>query len=123
MNIIIDTHLFLWLLNAPEKLKKKHITILQDIDNIIYFSSISIAEMMIKSSIGKLEIDFDIMKMIDSMDIKLLNFTGNDALYLGTLPFHHKDPFDRMIISQAIVNDFFIISVDDKFKNYECKLL
>ena len=79
--------------------------------------------MMIKSSIGKLEIDFDIMKMIDSMDIKLLNFTGNDALYLGTLPFHHKDPFDRMIISQAIVNDFFIISVDDKFKNYECKLL
>ena len=57
------------------------------------------------------------------MGVDVLDFDANSALVLGTLPFHHRDPFDRMIISQAITKQYKIISVDKKFKLYNCELL
>lgn len=123
MNIIIDTHIFLWLASDLSKISKKHFKYIEDIDNNIYISSLSIAEIMIKKSIGNLELEADILEILDEMGIEILDFDGVSALILGSLPFHHKDPFDRMIISQALSNNFKIISIDDKFKNYECELL
>lgn len=123
MNIIIDTHIFLWLASDLSKISKKHFEYIEDIDNNIYISSLSIAEIMIKKSIGNLEFEADILEILDEMGIEILDFDGVSALILGTLPFHHRDPFDRMIISQALSNNFKIISIDNKFKNYECELL
>jgi len=57
------------------------------------------------------------------MGIEVLSFDGYSALKLGTLPFHHKDPFDRMIISQAITHQFYLMSTDKKFSSYDCKLI
>ena len=57
------------------------------------------------------------------LDASIIGFDANSALLLGSLPFHHRDPFDRMIISQAITKKFKIISVDSKFKLYDCDLL
>ena len=57
------------------------------------------------------------------MNIDVLDFTGQDAVFLEKLPFHHRDPFDRMIISQAITNDFKLISLDSKFSLYDCELI
>ena len=123
MDIVIDTHIFLWLVYEPKKVKLKHMKYLENRSNTIYLSAMSIAEMMIKKSIGNLDIDFDMVTMVDKMGLKVLDFDARSALHLGTLPFHHRDPFDRMIISQAIVNKYKIISDDSKFKMYDCDLI
>ena len=123
MDIIIDTHIFLWLIYDTKKVKPGYMKYLEDRNNTIYLSSMSIAEMMIKKSIGSLEIEFDMLEMISEMGIEILDFDGKSALYLGVLPSHHRDPFDRMIISQAIFNGYRLISVDKKFAMYDCNLL
>jgi len=123
MKIIIDTHIFLWLIFETKKIKASHMNYLQDRENTLYLSAMSIAEMMIKKSIGHLEIDFDMLKMIKVMGLEILDFDGDSALHLGTLPFHHRDPFDRMIISQAISNGYKLMSEDKKFKMYDCNLI
>ncbi|HIP62495.1 MAG TPA: type II toxin-antitoxin system VapC family toxin [Sulfurovum sp.] len=123
MNIIIDTHIFLLLVYDVKRVKKTHLAYLKDGGNRVYLSSISIAEMMIKKSLGNLEISFDIEEMLESMNIDILDFDGKSALILGLLPFHHKDPFDRMIISQSLVHQHKLISNDGKFEMYDCELL
>ena len=123
MNIIIDTHIFLWLAADPEKISKLHMQYIEDLNNNIYISTMSIAEIMITKSIGNLNFEADILTILDEMGIEVLDFDAQSAIMLGILPMHHKDPFDRMIICQAITNDYKIITVDSKFKMYDCKLL
>ena len=123
MSIIIDTHIFLWLASNPDKVSKKDMQYIEDLNNTIYLSSMSIAEIMIKKSIGNLNFEADILTILEEMGIEVLEFNAQSAIMLGTLPMHHKDPFDRMIICQAITNNYKIISVDSKFKMYDCKLL
>lgn len=123
MKILIDTHIFLWMLSCPEKLIKKRKYELQSPANEVFLSSISIAELMIKSSIGKIKIEFDPIEMAKKMHIDILSLTGKHALLLGKLPMHHKDPFDRMIIAQAIVSKLALMTDDSKFLNYNCKII
>ena len=123
MNILIDTHIFLWLASDIEKIDKRYMKYIEDINNNIFLSSISVAEIMIKKSIGNLKFDGDIPMLLEEMYIKILDFDANSALILGSLPFHHKDPFDRMIISQAIHHRYKIITVDKKFRLYNCDIL
>ncbi|MBC8493185.1 MAG: type II toxin-antitoxin system VapC family toxin [bacterium] len=118
MNIIIDTHVFLWLLNDPSKIDGSYFSHIEDTNNSIYLSSMSMVELIIKSSIGKLTIDFDIEQAANAMDVEIMSFDAKDALQLSKLPLHHKDPFDRMIIAQTISKDFSLISDDSKFDQY-----
>ena len=123
MNILIDTHIFLWLASEPQKVPRRQMDYIKDLDNRLYMSSMSIAEIMIKKSIGHLDFDGDILAILDEMGIDILDFDAKSALLLGMLPMHHKDPFDRMIISQAIAKKYKIITVDKKFAQYDCELL
>lgn len=123
MRLIIDTHIFLWALSEPEKIAPSKRAALEDEANIIYVSAISIAEIMIKSSIGKLDVDFDPLDMAIQSGFDLLDFTAQDAALLKTLPLHHKDPFDRMLIAQSINNRYPIVTDDGKFPLYDCKII
>jgi PIN domain nuclease of toxin-antitoxin system len=123
MNIIIDTHIFLWLASDPSRISDQQMNYLKNRENRVFLSAMSVAELMIKHSLEKITINFDIVEVAKAMDIAILDFNGNDALALGTLPFHHKDPFDRMIIAQALTNDFSVVTVDHKFRYYDCTLL
>lgn len=123
MKIIIDTHIFLWAISEPEKLNKNHKQAIETLANTIYVSSVSITELMIKSSIGKIKIDFDPIEIAQESGFELLDFSSEDALLLKEMPFHHKDPFDRMLISQAMNRKFRIISDNSKFKEYDCRLV
>lgn len=123
MTIIIDTHIFLWLLNDPSRIKPEHMLYIENTTNKIFLSSISIAELMIKKSIGKLAFNFNALEMAKNMGIEILGFSGFDALQLETLPLHHKDLFDRMIIAQAQASEFSMISYDKKFSFYDCDLI
>jgi len=123
MKILIDTHIFLWALSAPSKISVQKRADLEMLSNTVYVSSITIAEMMIKASIGKLKIDFDPVDLAKQSGFELLDFSGRDALLLQAMPFHHKDPFDRMLIAQSITNKCHIMTDDKKFSLYECRLL
>lgn len=123
MKIIIDTHIFLWALYEPEKINKDKQQELEALSNTIYVSSISLVEIMIKNSIGKLSIHDDLIKATEESGFELLDFTATDAIALSSMPLHHKDPFDRMLIAQAITNKYHLMSEDTKFKHYSCKLI
>jgi len=123
MKIIVDAHIFLWALSSPKRIAKHRLAELESPSNIIYVSSISIAELMIKATTGKLEIDFDPVEMIDKCGFEPLNFRGEDALLLKDLPFHHRDPFDRMLIAQSLANRYPIMTDDQKFPAYGCRLV
>jgi PIN domain nuclease of toxin-antitoxin system len=123
VKILIDTHIFLWMLSCPEKINNKRRYELESPANEVLLSAMSIAELMIKSSIGKIKIEFDPLEMMKKMQIDVLDFSGIHAVALGKLPFHHKDPFDRMIIVQALVNKVALMSDDSKFLKYNCKII
>jgi len=78
---------------------------------------------MIKKSLGKLDVEFDLNYALEMFGMKILDFDAKSALKLASLSFHHRDPFDRMIISQAIANNYTVFSLDRKFEMYGCELL
>lgn len=121
VKILIDTHVFLWALADPDRLGQQRRQALEIPTNRVYVSSVSIAELMIKASIGKIAIDFDPVEMTTECGFEPLDFCGTDALLLRDLPFHHRDPFDRMLIAQAIAHDLPVMTTDVKFHAYDCK--
>ena len=123
MNIIIDTHIFLWALSTPAKLGKTKRSALEDLSNTIYVSSITVAELMIKASIGKIEIDFNPIEMAAETGFALMDFSAKAALLLKDMPFHHRDPFDRMLVAQSIVENCHLMTNDPKIMQYRCKVI
>ena len=99
MKLLLDTHTFLWALSEPNRLSKKQIAAMEDPTNKVYVSSISITEIAIKSSLGKLDLVFDPLDAAETSGFEMLDFSAKDALLLKDLPFHHRDPFDRMLIT------------------------
>ena len=123
MRIIIDTHIFLWAISEPSKLNKKQREEIETAANIIYVSSVSITELMIKASIGKLVVNFDPIAIAKVSGFELLDFSAEDALALKDLPFHHRDPFDRMLVSQAVNRKYALMTDDGKLSQYDCRLI
>jgi len=121
MNILLDTHTLIWFLEGSPEMSTNARNIIEDLDNIRFVSSASIWEIAVKVSIEKLELKYP-FKKINSLlwenSIDLLPIRFEHTLELTTLPFHHKDPFDRIIIAQAIVEQMPIISKDGNFKYY-----
>ena len=123
MNIILDTHVFLWALSDPEKIPSEKRREIETRANSIFVSSISFAELMIKASIGKIKVDFDPIDAVELSGFEFLDFSAQDAMLLKDLPFHHRDPFDRMLIAQSIANNYRVMTLNEKFSRYECKLI
>jgi PIN domain nuclease of toxin-antitoxin system len=123
VKILIDTHIFLWALSEPHKLSAIKRDQLESETNIILVSSVSMAEIMIKVSLGKLTLPFDPVVEVDRCGFELLDYSGVDALPLGALPWHHRDPFDRMLIAQSLSRGIPIMTEDPAFPRYGCKLV
>lgn len=125
MKYLIDTHTFIWAMGNTENLSKKALAILSDTENEIYISMMSFWEMSIKINKNKLSLGeplHEIMgKYLKEADIRILDLKTNHILINSTLPEldGHKDPFDRMLVSQAISENMPIISKESKkFSNY-----
>jgi PIN domain nuclease of toxin-antitoxin system len=123
MRIILDTHLFLWALCDPGRIGDARRAEIETLSNTVYVSAISIAEMMIKASLGKLDIGFDPVAAAGDSGFEILAFEGQEAVQLRDLPFHHRDPFDRMIIAQSLTKNYPIMTDDAKFRLYGCRLI
>ena len=123
MKLLLDTHAFLRALSEPNRLSKKQIAAMEDPTNKVYVSSISITEIAIKASLGKLELSFDPIDAAERSGFEMLDFSAKDALLLKDLPFHHRDPFDRMLIAQAILRKLMIATQDSIIDRYDCQIL
>ena len=123
MKLLLDTHIFLWELSEPNRLSKKQIAAMEDPINRVYLSSISITEIAIKASLGKLELSFDPIDAAERSGFEMLDFSAKDALLLKDLPFHHRDPFDRMLITQAISRKLIFVTQDSLIDPYDCRTL
>ncbi len=123
MKLLLDTHIFLWALSEPNRLSQKQVIAMEDPTNTVYVSSISITEIAIKASLGKLELVFDPLDAAERSGFEMLDFSAKDALLLKDLPFHHRDPFDRMLIAQAISRKLIIATQDSIIDRYDCQIL
>jgi PIN domain nuclease of toxin-antitoxin system len=119
---LLDTHRFLWSIWQPEKLGKKAAVVLEKTDNIIFVSSITFWEIPLKYALGKLTLGCkpdELIKISDDMGFAKTSLTPEESALFYQLPkLAHKDPFDRMLIWQAVVNDLILISKDGQFDNY-----
>ena len=122
MNILLDTHILLWYLTDSPRLSKEYNVIIENPKNQLFFSIAGLWEMAIKSSIGKLELLHPIDKLVPS-EMAILNLKMSHIKNVQTLPLHHKDPFDRMIISQAMMENLFVMTDDANFKYYDIKII
>jgi PIN domain nuclease of toxin-antitoxin system len=123
VKILVDTHIFLWALADPSRLGGKYRALLESRANEVFVSAVSVTELSIKHSIGKIEISFDVMEAIETVGFEPLDFSCEDALLLKELPFHHRDPFDRMLVAQAKRRGLALMTADEKLKLYDCALI
>ncbi len=119
MKVLLDTHAFLWLMADDARLSSKAKSIFLDEKNQIFLSMASAWEMAIKSALKKLNLPLPIADYVstraETYNIILLNVSLDHLATLETLPLHHKDPFDRLIISQSISGKFTILGNDEEF--------
>ncbi len=125
MKLLIDTQILIWYAESNPKLTNNFIQLISDNSNDVFLSIVSLWEITIKKSLGKLNFNLtlnEIESILLLNNFKILQFDVNDLQVLLELPYHHSDPFDKMIISQAIYGDYLLLSNNSKFKNYKLKL-
>ncbi|HEX9961981.1 MAG TPA: type II toxin-antitoxin system VapC family toxin [Pyrinomonadaceae bacterium] len=126
MRLLIDTHILIWFLEGAKLLSKSRRQIIAEPQNDIFVSIASLWEIAIKISLGKLILTkplADVIKQIAVEDIEVLPIAPEHALQVSVLPFHHRDPFDRIIIAQAQVENLPVMTNDGEFGNYTIKIL
>ena len=119
MNILLDTHVLLWWLTDDQRLNKKARQAIESETHLVYVSSASIWEIAIKKSIGKLKTKENIADHVNLNDFEPLPITLDHTSAVETLAHHHQDPFDRMLIAQAIIENLQIITHDQHFQLYK----
>lgn len=120
MRVLLDTVAVLFAVESPDRLSTRAKSEILDGKNSLEISAISIAEIAIKSTRGKLHFSStDVEQAIDQLKARVLPFTADHALQLFQLPLHHTDPFDRQLIAQAISEDIPIASPDRDFSLYK----
>ena len=127
MRLLLDTHTFIWLDDAPGLLSQQVRSALEDIDNSLLLSMVSVWEIQIKVQLGRLSIRNSpadlIQRQQESNGIELLPITLPHVLALSELPPHHGDPFDRLLISQARVEDAILVTKDENISRYHVDVL
>jgi len=121
MDILLDTHTVLWFFEADERLSETAIETICDVENNKYVSIATLWEVAIKYSIGKLKIDGGFESFIDNIHENgfiLLEVTPGHITEVANLPFIHRDPFDRMLIAQAMIENIPIMTSDSEILKY-----
>ena len=125
MRLLLDTHTFLWAIAEPRKLSARAATALRGRAHELYLSTASVWEMAIKRSIGKLEADVPLRDLIErareKIQLRILDVSTDRGLSVEDLPFHHKDPFDRLLIAPALWKEMTIVGADGRFDAYGVK--
>jgi PIN domain nuclease of toxin-antitoxin system len=127
MNILLDTCSFLWVVQEPEKISLPSKHAFEEPSNTVYLSSVTTWEIALKYSIGKLTLPIPprifIPEALAEHGIATLALAFNDTFHLQGLPSLHRDPFDRMLICQAIEHGLTILTPDEAIRRYPVKTL
>ncbi len=125
MKYLLDTHVFIWLDTSSDKLSERVHKIISIRDNFLFLSLVSIWEIQIKFQLGKLALKTSLTEVIDSQQkrnsIYLLGITLPHILALAGLANHHRDPFDRLLIAQARMEEMIFLTDDQEISKYEVK--
>ena len=127
MKLLLDTHIFIWWADQPEKLSPAALSALEDEANELLLSVASIWEMQIKIQLGKLKLSLPLKELVknqqETNDLTVSPVALTHVLALDALPFHHKDPFDRLLIAQSISEGLTVVTAESQFSVYSVKLL
>ena len=126
MHHLLDTHTVIWFINGDLDLSDKARKLVESHPTANFVSVATLWEIAIKVSLKKLELSggfSEIKSQLDQNGFQLLPITWEDTLLIASLPFHHRDPFDRILIAQSMNNRMSIITKDEDFKKYPVSLL
>lgn len=122
MRILLDTHILLCWLGEPAQLLEKERRLIKEPRNTIYVSPVSAWEISIKKTLGKLKAPDNLEEAIRASEFQLLPMTITHACGIEKLPHYHDDPFDRMLISQALSEELTLLTRDQRIKQYKVKV-
>ena len=127
MRLLLDTQIFLWFLENERKIPATARAAIHDTENAVFVSAAAVWEIAIKASIGRLRISAEdvrrLPELIDTSGFAELPVLGRHAAGVHALPWHHRDPFDRLMIAQARDEDLRLVSVDPIVRSYDVPLL
>lgn len=127
MRVLLDTHVWLWMLTAPERLGHAAHQLVEDVGNALLLSAASSWEIAIKYSLGKLPLPQPpavyVPGRMASTGVMALPITHQHALHVAALPAEHADPFDRLLVAQSQLESIPILTADDAFSRYDVDLL
>jgi len=125
VRLLLDTHVFIWWDDDYKRLPENVLAALLSADNTLYLSLASIWEMQIKIQLGKLRFDLPLAEKVRDQQqknaLQLLSITADHIYALEALPYHHRDPFDRLLIAQASQDGLQLITHDANIKKYSIK--
>jgi PIN domain nuclease of toxin-antitoxin system len=119
VRLLLDTHVALWSLSSPSRLGKRARAMIQSGDNDVFVSAVTVAEIAIKTSLGKLRVPADVVELFWTTGFVELPLSAAHAERLGTLPWLHQDPFDRMLVAQAQHERLTLVTADGQCADYE----
>jgi PIN domain nuclease of toxin-antitoxin system len=127
LNLLVDTHVFLWLLNRSPEISQRHIDMVNDEGNTIHLSVVSIFEIATKWRIGKLalppQFQNSLTGIYENFGYLPMPLLVSHADLAGRLPGTHKDPFDRLLAAQAIVEDMAIMTIDGRIADLGARVV
>ena len=118
MKILLDTHLFLWWLANSPSLSEQARTLISNPENTIFVSAVSFWEIRLKESLGKLRLPADFEKKVVTESFESLPLTAAQTRQVALLPWHHRDPFDRMLVAQAQAENLILLTADNSIGAY-----
>lgn len=127
MNVLLDTHIFLWAAGIGTRLSESTLSFLRDPSQRLFFSAASAWEIAIKYSKGKLELPGRPAQIVENVirtgGFSRLPISIGDALAVAELPFHHMDPFDRLLVAQARRHDLKLMTADSTMERYDVDVI
>ena len=124
MRLLLDTHALIWALSEPRRIPKYATERLEDPDTVVYASAASTWEIAIKATLGKIEVDLDeLQREVRNTGFTELSISVEHALRLRELPAHHRDPFDRILVAQALEEGLTLVTHDSVLRRYPAPIL
>lgn len=122
-HFLLDTHVFIWLMQADKRINPNLRTLIQDPTNNIFISVATVWEIVIKKGLRKIKVPKDIEGGIKYAGLSIMPIELSHVLYVEDLPVYHKDPFDRILIAQAKVENLTFITHDKQIWKYDVDAL
>lgn len=122
MRLLLDTHIVLWQLSGEKSLSDAVREAVSDADDLL-FSAVSFAEIGVKAAAGKLIVPAVLFKVVETSGLRVLNLSAAHGLAVAELPMHHRDPFDRLLIAQALTEGLGLVTADRRFAEYSIRVV